>query len=114
MHSKTMLIEGEEWNLHHNGDYSGDVVIFVESYHPVRAIDPERVTFVDNSAQRASMSKLIHDPIRDLLSDGYEVKIPFEIMKRLVAEKLRMDMVTRLEEMDEDQLLSTRVRVDLL
>jgi hypothetical protein len=27
MHTRNLLIDGVNWNLHHNGDYSGDVIV---------------------------------------------------------------------------------------
>lgn len=101
-------IEGGPWTVHHNGDYSGDVVIEVNTYHPNHTYE-QRVTFHDLSAQRKEMQRLIHGP-DDLMSDGYEVKIPFELMKRIVAEKIRSDMMERIEEMEPDEILRELMR----
>src|SRR4051812_6355932 len=113
MHTTTIRAEGREWTVHHNGDYSGDVHIFIETYNPEKNVDADRVQFIDNSRQREYMKPLIHAP-DDMASDGYEIKIPFEIMKSLVADKLRDDMISRLEDMGVDELLASRVRVDFL
>lgn len=117
MHNSTFRVDGQTFSINHNGDYSGDVIFFIETYHPKKKTtndyEESRVSFVDNSDQRNRMVKLIHDPVEDLASDGYEVSIPFEVIKRLVAEKLRSDMVARIEDMNEDELLSRMVKVVL-
>lgn len=101
-------IEGGPWTVHHNGDYSGDVHIQVNSYHPNHTYE-QRVEFFDNTTQRLMMKPLIHAP-DDLAPDYYEVKIPFELMKRIVAEKVRSDMMERIEEMEPDEILRELMR----
>ena len=113
MHSTTHWIDGHKWHTNHNGDYSGDVLVHIETYNPERKVNGEdRVEFVDNSAQREKMKPLIHAP-DDMGSDGYTVSIPFELMKNIVADKLRMDILERLEDMDSDEILATRVKVSV-
>lgn len=109
MHSKTYKgIEDGPWTIHHNGDYSGDVVITINTYHPNRTYS-ERIDYFTNVEQRASMQRLIHAP-EDLAPDGYEVKIPYELMERIVADKIRMDMMEKVEQMDEKEILAIAVR----
>lgn len=104
MHSHDYMgIEDGPWTVHHNGDYSGDIYIQINTYHPHRTYS-ERVVRFENQAQREHMKTLIHAP-EDLAPDYYEVKIPFELMKRIVAEKVRSDMIERIEEMDANELL---------
>jgi hypothetical protein len=113
MHSTTHWIDGHKWEMNHNGDYSGDVFFYIETYHPERKVNGEdRVEFIDNSAQREKMKPLIHAP-DDMESDGYTVSIPFELLKKIVAAKLRMDIIERFEDMDADELLATRVNVSV-
>lgn len=90
--------------VHHNGDFSGDVHIIVPTYHPNKNYDPEAVQFVANATQRADMQRLLHGP-DDLLPDYYEVKIPFRVMIDMVAEKLRRDLISELEQMEEFKIL---------
>lgn len=113
MHSTSHNVEGHKWHTLHNGDYSGDVRIIIETYNPERPVNGEgRVEFIDYSDQRNQMKPLIHAP-EDMYSDGYTVDLPFELLKKIVADKLRDDIMSRLEDMDADEILATRVKVSV-
>jgi hypothetical protein len=69
--------------FHFNGDYSGDVRIVVP---------------VENS-----------ELIRKLYAGGtVEIKVPFEDLAKLVASKIRDDLISRVEQMSDDELLLKR------
>jgi hypothetical protein len=93
-----------KFTVHHNGDYSGDVRVQIPTYHPSQEYSA-RVVFYNNSDQRDRFAKLLHTP-EDLIPDFYEVDIPFDLMKQIVADKLRMDYIERFEQMTSDEVLS--------
>lgn len=105
MHSTELRgIEDGPWIVHHNGDYSGDVEIQINTYHPAIKYK-ERVDFINNKYQRESMQELIHDPLTDQYPDFYQVKIPFKVLEQIVANKVRMDAIEKIDEMTSEEIL---------
>lgn len=98
-------VEGGKFTVHHNGDYSGDVKINI----PVVGLQDERVTFQDMSEQRERFGKLIHAP-EDLMKDFYEVSIPYQLLEQIVADKLRDDLMSKIEEMTTSEILGLAMR----
>jgi hypothetical protein len=105
MHSSTYDTKEGEFTVHHNGDWSGDVVVNIPVYHPHHIFPEKRIEFHDNTEQRERFRKLLHSP-EDLMPDYYSVEIPFDLMKQIVADKLRSDYISRFEEMSSDEVLS--------
>lgn len=94
------------FTVHHNGDYSGDVKIVIPTYHP-NINYPKRVEFHDhsNSREKILSQKYLVYGDSDLIPDFYEVDLPFELLKQIVADKIRNDLMARVEEMDSDEVL---------
>jgi len=64
--------------VHHNGDFSGDVIINIDS----KAVNKY-----------------------ELESNRVEVHLPFELLQDLVMSKIRSDMIQNLEQMSSNELL---------
>jgi len=69
--------------FHFNGDYSGDVGIVVPA---------ERVKAIRGVYVGASI----------------EIRVPFDDLQKLVASKIRTDLISRVEQMSDDELLLKR------
>ena len=65
-------------NMHHNGDYSGDVIINVGTLEDGK--DPHSIKFK-------------------------EIEVPFQALKELVAAYVQSKQIERFENMNEDELL---------
>jgi hypothetical protein len=72
--------DGKEVTFHHNGDYSGDVLIVVQAH------------------------KVAHYESTSHTSEHYEIEIPFNDLKMLVAEYVRGEKVDRLEQAEDDEV----------
>lgn len=70
--------------MHHNGDYSGDVTFVVQHPRVMNSL-PGGVKVYNNST--------------------VEVKIPFEVLRDLVADWARNERVSKLEQMDPRDVL---------
>jgi hypothetical protein len=79
MHTTEVVLDGQTFQCHHNGDFSGDVLIAADEtshqWHPDRPS---------------------------------EVKVPFQIMRALVAESIRDVLIGRLEDASVTDLLERR------
>jgi hypothetical protein len=70
----------EEFRVHHNGDYSGDVWF--------TGVSPNRVEFPEDSL------------------DVEVIKLPYELLEKIVMDKVRREMINRLMELDESSFKS--------
>jgi hypothetical protein len=75
MHTTHFKIDGQPYTVHHNGDYSGDVII---------ALAGGDEPYVAETELRP---------------------IPFQLMEKLVAEKVRDERISALEQMEPKRLL---------
>lgn len=79
MHSTHFDIDEFHYDVHHNGDYSGDVII----------------------SKRPAEYDMETWP-----KDVEEIRVPFEVLRDLVANKVRSDAVALLEDMSADEIFS--------
>lgn len=87
MHSTQGVTKGVMF--HHNGDYSGEVVITVN----------------DNAAWEFQSDRVYQyrPPNDDFMIPGYhELRIPFEDLKRMVAMYVYKEKARRVEELEDD------------
>lgn len=88
MHTSQVEADGHTYNVHHNGDYSGDVVIYL----PPSKFDLQ-------------IGKT---------STECRVSIPFAVLRSLVADYVRAAKIEALEDADDDQVLDVAPRSTVL
>lgn len=76
MHSSDFEVDGNYYRAHHNGDFSGDVII-----------------------------ELRQEQIGATGSGGATVCVPFDLLKAIVAAWVRSELIARLEDASDDDLL---------
>ena len=69
----TNPITGEDWHIHHNGDYSGNVIVSFPLKHPIDVETYERV----------------HE----------DVEIPYDLLKELVGQEVASELISKFEDM---------------
>lgn len=85
--------EHDGYTVHHNGDYSGDVIVVLP--------DQKRDRFGDEPVKIRS-----REENGLVVERWFEVTLPFDLLERLVADKLRDEMIGRLEQADTGELLT--------
>ena len=81
MYTSDFKIEGDYYRAHHNGDFSGDVIIELreEEIEPIQPVNGSLL-----------------------------VRIPFDLLKSIVAKWARNALISHLENVDDDELLLGR------
>jgi hypothetical protein len=91
MHSTDITLPRGPITVHHNGDYSGDVLVPV--YKNTRCVPGDHLEYTIFEAPETAVTVPEY------------IGIPFEVMKTLVADHLRSDLMSMLEDMSSDEVL---------
>lgn len=81
--------DGRQWAIHHNGDFSGDIVIDLQETDFEKYLAP-----IEVRAEAEAIARERGYETREFFS----VKIPFAVMKELVGRYLRDEQMSQLED----------------
>ena len=98
MHSTVVQTDEGTYVCNHHGDYSGRIKVMVNINPPDNAegIKPATLHWKDST---------FRDPRSGEVVEQHEIEIPFEVMFQLVADKVRREMISKIESMSSGDLL---------